>query len=312
MPDDIPIVSGAVEHAEHGAHGVKGMLTKRYGPLPGWGWACVIVGGAVIGWRVSHMTGGAASSPGAGLFGDSGSGSGGGSGNKGSLSSPAITSPGTVQSSGGGGGIGLPLPSYPGLAPSNASQAAAAARLPSTPAPTLLAPSLAPAPMFAPVASNAVQPATTARGALTPVADTGWDGSNFPGPAWADPANWEGGAYVPDRAVVPTYNNDFPDSLPNVTAWGDPRSYEQQYLDYYGAGSAGGAPAQGGPIPAYNAETPDASLGVVPWYNAPQEPTIQLQGNAVGHTVDAGDSWGGAGSIGEPVYAGGGGGGGSW
>lgn len=306
MPDNIPIVSGAVEHAEHGAHGVKGMLTKRYGPLPGWGWACVIVGGAVIGWRVSHMTGGAASSPGASLFGGSDSGSGGGgSGNKGSLSSPAITSPGTVQSSGGGGGIGLPLPSYPGLAPS----AAAASRPPNAP---VLVTQPAPLNVPAAIASNPVQPSFTARGALTPVADTGWDGSNFPGPAWADPANWEGGAYVPDRAVVPTYNNDFPDSLPNVTAWGDPRSYEQQYLDYYGAGSGGG-PAQGGPIPAYNVDTPDASLGAVPWYNAPQEPTIQLQGNAVGVTQpDAGDPWGGQGSIGEPVYAGGGGGGGSW
>lgn len=100
MAEDDNPVSGAVG-------GLKGTLKKRYGPLPGWGWALVIGGGLTAVFLLRRPKAGSASQsavaarvPGASLAGGGGSGGTGG----------GYSAPGTQSPVGGGGGGIIPNP----------------------------------------------------------------------------------------------------------------------------------------------------------------------------------------------------------
>lgn len=45
--------SAPVQATEHAAGGVRGALTKRFGPLPVWGWAIAAAGGLYVAYRLS-------------------------------------------------------------------------------------------------------------------------------------------------------------------------------------------------------------------------------------------------------------------
>lgn len=50
---------GVVEHVHHGADGIKNVLTKKLGPLPGWAWALLVVAGAYGYYWYTNRTGSA-------------------------------------------------------------------------------------------------------------------------------------------------------------------------------------------------------------------------------------------------------------
>lgn len=96
--------------------GIKGTLTKRYGPLPAWGWGAVVIGGVVVFIVIRKRMGSAAGATGTqqqGIGFGPGGGAGGGAGGGGAGGTDTGTGTGTGTGTTGTGTTGTGTGSVP-------------------------------------------------------------------------------------------------------------------------------------------------------------------------------------------------------
>lgn len=115
-------IEDAEEHVEHAGGDAKGVLTKRVGPLPVWGWAAALAGAAALAYMFSKAAGYSAATTTStnpvttGIAGIGSSGGGAGSGGGGTSPAPLPASPNDPTAPVGVTtlpGPGIPLPSWP-------------------------------------------------------------------------------------------------------------------------------------------------------------------------------------------------------